>query len=236
MYIRCPKCGRRGYLPDRLIPEANSLRCRKCRAQFQTPELARTSAGRGGGPAFESPGGAGRTEPPDAFLAEGFFSGFDDRGDSPRKRGPGDSNYELTFSLQDVDGESSTDWDATTVAIEPEAPSSDEIAAVGPPADARRESDSWPIRFIESWGLVLIGAALGLIAVSIPVIAYLVWRAAGGGPAGEASPTLIAGFTCAVGLLMIAIPMTLLAIGLNDLVRDIRRLREHLERRTGPGR
>jgi zinc-ribbon domain len=235
MYIRCPKCGRRGYLPDRLVPGANSLRCRRCQAQFLTPELARLPAERGGGPAFDSAGGGGRTEQPEAFLADGFFSGFDDHPGPPRERGPGDSNYELTFTLHELGTDPGTDWDAPTAVVEPEAPSSDEIAAVGAPA-ARLESDSWPVRFLASWGLALIGAALGLIVVSVPLIAYWLWRAIGGAAAGGPSPTLIAGFACAVALVMISIPMMLLATCLTDLVRDVRRLREHLERTTGLGR
>ncbi len=232
MYIRCPNCGRRGYLPDRLAPEANSLRCRKCKAHFTTSELARKTAERRGVPVFDSPASVGVTEKPASFLAEGFFSGFDERPPSGRERGPGDSNYELTFTLQDVGGDSGSDWDAPTEDIEPEAPSSDEIEALRPAAAALRESDSWHLHFIKSWGMTFIGTALGLIAVSVPLIAYLVWRTIGG---GGPSPTLIAGLACAVGLLMISVPTMLLATCLTDLVRDVRRVREHLERTAGRG-
>jgi hypothetical protein len=229
MYIRCPKCGRRGYLPDRLVPEANSLRCRKCRAHFMTPELSHLAVDRGGGPAFDATEAVGVAVQPAAFLADGFFGGFDDEAGSPRERGPGDSNYELTFTLQDIGSDSDTHWDASHQPIEPEAPSSDEIAAVTP---AGREAESWPVRFVAAWAAVWIRAALGLIAASAPVIAYLLWRAAGdAGP----SPALIAGFACAVGLVMLSIPTMLLAACLTDLTRDVRRLREHIERPTGRG-
>ncbi len=169
--------------------------------------------------------------PPATFLADGYFSGYDDESGSPRERGPGDSNYELTFTLRDLGGESGTDWDAPAHGIEPEPPSSDEIPAVIPTV-AGRVSDAWHVRFVESWGRVVIGAALGLIAVALPVIVYLLWREIGG---GRPSPTLIAGFACAIGLLMISIPMMLVATCLTELVRDVRRLREHLERRSGIG-
>jgi hypothetical protein len=188
------------------------------------------------GPAFDSAEGVGLAERPAAFLAEGYFSGFDDDPRSPRQRGPGDSNYELTFTLRDLGGDSSGDWDAATPQVEPEAPSSDEVEALAPTTTAPHEPDSWHVHFIRSWGLVIIGAALGLIAVSVPVIAYLVWRTlAADMPLGTPLSTLIAGFTCAVALLMISIPLMLLAICLTDLARDVRRLREHLERKTGPG-
>jgi hypothetical protein len=227
MYIRCPKCGRRGYLPDRLVPEANSLRCRRCKANFLTPELAGLSADRGGGPAFDAAGGVGLTDRPTAFVADGYFSGFDDEPGPPRERGPGDSNYELTFTLRDISADSSTEWDTAAATVEPEPPSSDEIAAVSPAARVYRPSDSWHVHFIESWGRVFIGAAVGLIAVSIPFIVYVLSREDGVGT----SPTLVAGFACTVGLLMISIPMMLLTTCLAELVRDVRRLREHLERK-----
>jgi hypothetical protein len=224
MYIRCPKCGRRGYLPDRLVPGATSLRCRRCKAHFLTPELSHL--------AVEATEAVGVAAPPAAFLADGYFSGFDDEPGPPRERGPGDSNYELTFTLRDIGTDSDTHWDASHQPIEPEAPSSDEIAAVVPAAAAAREPDSWPVGFLASWAAVWIRAALGLIAASVPAIGYLLWSAAvGAGP----SPALVAGLACAVGLLMLTIPMMLLAACLAELARDVRRLRDHLERRTGAG-
>lgn len=232
MHIRCPKCGRRGYLPDRLAPEAHSLRCRKCRAHFTTPDLSRPVSERAVAPAFETAASVGIAEQPAAFLTDGFFSGFDDRRESPRDRGPGDSSYELTFTLRDAGSDSSTEWEATAAAIEPEAPSSDEIEAIDAAAASSHAPDPWHVHFIESWARPLIIAALGMIAVAIAAIGYLVWRTAGSEPIGSPLPTLIAGFACAIALLMIAIPLTVLAACLMDLVRDVRRLRQHLERRT----
>jgi hypothetical protein len=219
-----------------MVPEATSLRCRRCRAHFTTPELARLGAERGGGPTFGAPGGVGLAEEPAEFLTEGFFSGFDDPLEAARPRGPGDSNYELTFSLHDLGGDTSGDWDATMPSIEPEVPSSDEIEAIAPTPAASRERDSWHVRFVESWGLALIGAAVGLIALAIPVIAYLLWRAlAGGTTVGGPLATVIGGFACAVALLMISIPLILLATCFTELARDVRRLREYLERRARLG-
>jgi hypothetical protein len=235
MYIRCPTCGRRGHLPDKWIPDAHSLRCRKCRANFSMPELTRLAAGRKAGPTFEPVAVRAGSQEPAAFLADGFFSGFDDPTESPRRLGPGDSNYELTFTLGDP-GDSRTDWDAQREDLAPEAPSSDEIEAVVPTIAAPTGPEPWHRRFIESWGLVLIGAALALVAIAIPVIGYLFWRTFGGGPSlNLPAPTLIAGFVCAVPLLMISVPLILLAACLTELVRDIHRLRDHLERMAGVG-
>ncbi len=234
MYIRCPNCGRRGFLPDRLVPEANSLRCRKCRAQFLTPELAGKASGRGAGPPFEGKGGGPTREKPGSYLADGFFGGFDGS-DSPREVGPGDSNYELTFTLRDTRGDSDDDWEAATEE-ESEAPSSDEIEAVEMAIDRSSSPESWHHRFLVAWGPLWIGGVLALIAVTIPIVGYLLWRTlAGGGDVSGPSPVLVAGLACTVALLVISVPLVLLAAGLTELVRDVRGLRDHLERKSGIG-
>jgi hypothetical protein len=198
------------------------------------PELARLAAERGAGQPFEPVAASARSQEPSAFLAEGFFGGFDVPTESSRRLGPGDSNYELTFTLEDPGGDSRTDWDAQREELAPEAPSSDEIEAVMPTTAAPTGPEPWHHRFIESWGLVLIGAALALVAIAIPLIGYLFWRTFGGGPSlNLPAPTLIAGFVCAVSLLMISVPLILLAACLTELVRDVHRLRDHLERRVG---
>jgi zinc-ribbon domain len=223
MYIRCPKCGRRGRLPDRWIPQAQSLRCRKCGAMFKTPELARVAAERGPGPAFDPIVGVGRADRPEPFVADGYFSAFDDALIGPRPPGPGDSNYELTFTLSEPEGDFGPDWDAETGEFEPEAPSSDDITALST-AGAPWGSERWHHRFIESWGLRLVVTALVLIGISVPMIAYLLWRTIGSGqPSDSPAPTLIAGFAAGVGLLMISVPLFLLAASVSELVRDGRR-------------
>jgi hypothetical protein len=234
MYIRCPNCGRRGFLPDRLVPEANSLRCRKCRAQFLTPELAGRSAERGTGASFDGNGGGPKREKPGSYLADGFFGGFD-ASDSPREAGPGDSNYELTFTLRGTPGDSDDDWEAATE--ESEAPSSDEIEAVEMAIDRSSAPESWHHRFLVAWGPLWIGGVLSLIAVIIPIVGYLLWRTlAGGAEASMPSPILVAGLSCTVALLVISVPLVLLAAGQTELIRDVRGLRHHLERKSGIGR
>jgi hypothetical protein len=232
MYIRCPNCGRRGFLPDRLVPEANSLRCRKCRAQFLTPELAGKAAERGAGPPFDGNGGGATREKPGSYVVDGFFGGFD-ASDSPREMGPGDSNYELTFTLRDTRGDSDDGWEATREEDESEAPSSDEIEAVEMAIDRSSASQTWHHRFLAQWGSLWIGAVLALIAVTIPIVGYLLWRTfASGADVSIPSPILVAGLACTVALLVISVPLVLLAAGLTELVRDVRGLRDHLERRS----
>ncbi len=113
MMIQCPKCDRMGYLPDRLAPEAHSLRCRKCKANFLTTELAvKEGLQRRGvddswrGTAMDTPGASQSRQKAAPFLAEGIFGRFDQPEPPLRALGPGDSNYEMTFSLDDTGGDS----------------------------------------------------------------------------------------------------------------------------------
>jgi hypothetical protein len=231
MYIRCPNCGRRGFLPDHLVPEANSLRCRKCRAQFLTPELAGRAAERGAGSPLDGNGGGPTREKSGSYLADGFFGGFD-ASDSPREAGPGDSNYELTFTLRGTRDDSDDDWEAAREDVS-EAPSSDEIEAVEMAIDRSSASETWHHRFLVAWGPLWIGGVMALIAVTIPIVGFLLWRMfAGGADVSIPSPILVAGLACTVALLVISVPLVLLAAGLTELVRDVRGLRDHLERKS----
>jgi hypothetical protein len=198
--------------------------------------LRQLAAERSAGPGFHPTEGLGRPDQASSFVADDYFSAFDDPLVASREPGPGDSNYELTFTLHDAEGDPDSDWDAETEEYEPEAPSSDEIPVASPAAEPPGP-DSWHHRFIESWGLRLIAAALALIAISVPIIAYLLWRIFGSGkPLDFPTPTLIAGFACAVALLMISVPLLLLAASVTELARDVRRLYQQAEHRGLLGR
>ncbi len=232
MYIRCPHCGRKGYLPDRLAPEANSLRCRRCKAHFLTPELSQQAlANEGGAGSGRADGFSTRSESR-AFFTDGYFGGYDDN-EPARPHGPGDSSYELIFTLQDTEGDSGDDWEAGPLAGEVEAPSSDEVPALSatPASPRARDVEPWHHRFIESWGMVCVGAVVAMIAVVVPLEAYLIWRSFTGG-SGVALTATVAGLACALALLVVAVPLLLLATSLPELVRDIRGLRERIDRRA----
>lgn len=212
MYIRCPNCGRRGHLPDRLAPEASSLRCRKCKAHFLTPELS-LAGSRGG--VEQAEGGRAR-EQARPFAGEDFFSAFVDDGEIERELGPGDSNYELPFSLRDGMRDRGDGWVAVDMAMEPEAPSSDEIEAIAPTAELAVQDTirpRTPVDRLLAWGRIAwMGLLLGLIAAGTPVVVHLVWRAVSSGTESPSpSPTLVAGLACALALLMLAVPLSLLA-------------------------
>jgi hypothetical protein len=233
VHIRCPQCGRRGYLPDRLAREANNLRCRRCKARFATPELARRAAERAVGADIGLAMDRGPVEPSGSFLADGFFSGYDDR-PAGRELGPGDSNYELTFTLRDEGSDPDVAWRPGTDEFVTEAPSSDEIPSLKVPVEAEPGPRPWHHRFIASWALPLIGVTLGTVAISLPVVGYLLWRVAdGGASAGLWPPALLTGLACAIALLMISVPLMLLAACLAELADDLRRLRDDPERTRG---
>lgn len=227
MYIRCPNCGRKGHLPDHLAPEANSLRCRRCRANFPTPELARLAPARDEtsasvpAEAFSGRGGA------QGFLNDGYFRGYDT--EPARQLGPGDSNYELIFTLEDTGGDLDDDWEANPAGADTdtEEPSLDDIPAVA----AARGLDPWHHRFIESWGLICVGAAIAMIALMVPIEGYLIWQSFRAESA-TALPAIVGGLACATALLLVSVPLLLLATSLPELVRDIRGLRERLERKA----
>lgn len=230
MLIRCPNCGRKGHLPDHLAPEANSLRCRRCRANFPTPELARLAPARDEAAASVPADGFSPRVEAQGFLTDGYLRGYDDA-EPGRPLGSGDSNYELIFTLEDAEPDPGDRWknDPAATDAEIEAPSSDEIPAPVPTARAARGVAPWHHRFIESWGMICVGAVVAMIAVMVPVEGYLIWRSLQGG-SGTALPAMVGGLACALALLLVSVPLLLLATSLPELVRDIRGLRERLER------
>ena len=77
--------------------------------------------------------------------------------------------------------------------------------------------------------MICVGAVVAMIAVMVPVEGYLIWRSLQGG-SGTALPAMVGGLACALALLLVSVPLLLLATSLPELVRDIRGLRERLER------
>ncbi len=237
MKIRCPHCSRMGYLPDHLVPAANSLRCRKCHAHFSMPDLSLKAIephlqeiDSWRGTTLEPPV-AGRTrENPALFLAEGFDAGYNEPETSSRGLGPSDSQYELTIALKDAPGASSDDWPAAhTTVLEPEAPSSDEIAAVG--ASDRRLSHTELVsqRFIASWLRPLFFVSLGFVALAALLIGFLLMRSLelGGGPVLPlATHALVIASVGILSFLLFGLWMVCLSVVLADLAQSLRRLRD----------
>ena len=237
MKIRCPKCGRMGYLPDHLVPAANSLRCRKCQANFAMPDpllkgieprLKEIDSWRA--TTLEPPVTSRPRENPALFLDEGFVAGYDEPDAPPREPGPGDSQYELTIALKDSPSYSSDDWPAVHAnVLEPEAPSSDEIDAVIPSKSGLTDSHPMTYRFIESWIRPLFFISIGFVGLSVLVIGILLMRCLELGGSPLIPLPMHAMVIASLGILsflLFGLWMVFLSIVVADLAQSLRRLRE----------
>jgi hypothetical protein len=232
MMIRCPKCERVGYLPDRLVPEARSLRCRKCKENFSTTELAvkdggkqrRVSDDSWRGAALETPGAGQSRQKAAPFRADGLFGRFGDPTPPLRTLGPGDSNYEMTFSIDDARGDSDIGWDKDDDDLfEAEAPSSDEIEAMIPSGAESARPAPGSYGFMVSWGRTLCLGVLGFVAISVVLIGFLV--ASSLGMIGvrvipESIQALIVASVGTIALLLIGASMIFQSVFLAELVRS----------------
>jgi hypothetical protein len=242
--IRCPKCDRMGFLPDRLAPAARSLRCRKCKANFLTTELAVEEVRQHGGvdeswrgTAMDTPVLSQSRQKATPFRADGMFGRFDEPERPLRALGPGDSNYEMTFSIGGAPDDPGIDWERDAEDfLEPEAPSSDEIAAVIPRGPGQVRSDPWFYAFIGSWGRPFCFGVLGFVGFSVLVIGLLV--ANGLHVLGsQAIPTSIQALIVAslgtIALLLIGTAMIFQSAFLADLARTIHRMPDPKNRLSG---
>jgi hypothetical protein len=223
-----------GYLPDDLAREAQRLRCRRCSARFMTDSLSSKGADQRARAPRESSGTSRTQVAAVPFVADAFFAGFDESEPAIRPLGPDDSQYELTFSFQDPQGGSGVDWPAEP-ADDPEfeAARSGEFAASFSSGEVAT-SEPWYYRFIDSSGRLLFIGALILVIMSLPLLGFLLVHVLGGSAA--VNPTtlaLIVGSVAAMSFLFISLAITALNVLLVDLARNIRRLRDHADRKAG---
>jgi hypothetical protein len=246
MMIRCPKCERVGHLPDRLAPEARSLRCRKCKENFSTTELAVKAGGKQRratddswrGAALETPGAGQSRRKAAPFLADGLFGRFGDPAPPLRTLGPGDSNYEMTFSIDDARKDSGVGWDKDDDDLfETEAPSSDEIEAIIPGDPASLRPDRRSYGFMVARGRTLCLGVLGFVAISVVLIGFLVASnlgMIGGRVIPESLQALIVASVGTIALLLIGASMIFQSVFLAELVRSAHNRDE--PENTQPGR
>jgi hypothetical protein len=239
MKIRCPNCGRMGYLPDHLVPAANRLRCRKCQAHFMMRELSlqgieprlqkrdswRTTT-------IDAPVASRSRENPALFLTDGFVASLEEPGIPLRKRGPGDSHYELAFALKDEPSPSGDDWTAADAeVIEPEIASSDEIEAIHQPDGDLPRPNPLSYRFIMSWVRLLCIVSLGFVAVSVILIGFLLLCSLGGSPVFPvATHALVLASLGTVAFLLFGLWMVFLSVVLAELAESLRRSGDSLDR------
>ena len=188
------------------------------------------------GPTLEPPSPSPSRQKPAPFRAEGLYSRFDEPEAPLRELGPGDSNYEMTFSLEDSGPDSGDDWEADPENDgEPEAPSSDEIEAMMPATTRSPEPEPWFYRFVFSWGRVLCFGVLGFVALSVVVIGFLVacsLGVVGGLVLSTATQAFIVACFGTASLLLIGLAMIFQSVFLADLARTVSQMREPKTRQS----
>jgi hypothetical protein len=230
-----------GYLPDHLVPAANSLRCRKCQAHFMMPELSLQGVeprlkeiDSWRSTTVDAPVASRSRESPALFLTDGFVASFEEPEIPLRKRGPGDSHYELTFALKDEPSPSGDDWTAADAnVIEPEIASSDEIDSIHQPDGNPSRANPLSYGFIMSWMRPLCMVSLGFVAVSVLLIVVLLVRSMdlGGSPAFPvATHALVLASLVTVAFLLFGLWMVFLSVVLADLAQSLRRWGDSLDR------
>ena len=142
----------------------------------------------------------------------------------------GDSNYELTVSLE---GElDDSQFELPTIKeshpSSSEGPAAPALVLAGPeplPPDPRYYN------LIDSWSRFGFWGVLGLGTLALVVIVGLLVRACLGGPDLNSSITaLVLGFVGTIAFLLISLMTTALNLLLVDLARNTRRLRLHADR------
>ncbi len=223
-------------------PEARSLRCRRCQANFSPTEIALNSnkqrsmgAAPWRGAALESPlpTPSLKSAP---YRADGHYSRFDEPEAPLRELGPGDSNYEMSFSLEDSGTESGDDWEAELENDpEIEGPSSDEIEAIMPASTRSPEPEPWFYPFLMSWGRILCFGVLGFVSLSVVIIGFLVacsLGVVGGLVVPAATQAIIVACFGTASLLLIGLAMIFQSVFLADLARTVYRMREPESRQS----
>jgi hypothetical protein len=145
MLIQCPKCKRKGDIPDRFGLTPHSVRCRTCQAQFTTvPLTAREHSDRLTAPLNQAPDAqivANHARPHlTSIRADGER---DDVESLPDARGPGDSHYEWPVISDVEQDDSQVELPAFTASDEP---SSDDLPAFAPDPPSEEVLDAEPAR------------------------------------------------------------------------------------------
>jgi hypothetical protein len=131
MLIQCPKCERKGNIPDRFGLTPHSIRCRTCQTQFTTvPLTPHEDSDRLTAPLNQAPDthvvvNRARSHLP-SFRTDGER---DDVESLPVARGPGDSHYEWPVINDLEQDDSHVELPAFTASDEP---SSDDLPAFEP--------------------------------------------------------------------------------------------------------
>jgi len=160
-----------------------------------------------------------------------FLASLDDEDDlPPTMTDLGDSNYEVTVSLQCELDDSQFELPAIKE-TDPSPPENRSALALLPSGAEPLPPDPQFYNLIDSWSRICFLGVLGLGALSLVVIGVLLVRAVLGGQDINSSTTaLILGFVGTIAFLLISFTTTALNLLLVDLARNTRRLRIHADR------
>jgi hypothetical protein len=234
MIIRCPNCDRVGNLPDHLAPAAQILRCRRCSSRFLAGAVVVPGSDQRAGSAIEPPA-LSRSAEKAPFLTDGFFAGFDEPQSALRPLGPGDSQYELSFTLEEPRIDPDGDWPEGSDDARPDEDPSGEVAV--PLGLDPSPPEPRILRLIAAWGQPFLFGASILAVLSLPLFGFLLVRGLDGRPADILTTlVLVVGSVASITMMLISLSLLALNILLVDLARNIRRLRDHADREAGIGR
>jgi hypothetical protein len=231
MLIQCPKCERKGDIPDRFGLSPHSVRCRRCKTQFMTVPFA---AGEHGDlvttASDEAPDAqivvdlSGRISPSVGAIGDGKQFG-----PLPDARGPGDSHYEWPV-INDVDIDDSQvdlpafsaddDWSSDEMAVLESDASSDEIP-VAEPAPLAATGPGARFRFV---------AAILIRVLSLAIFGFFVLQGVlNAQTVGLSIAALVAGCLGIGGLLLLSMARDPHPRLLNDFTGSVRRAGPHAD-------
>jgi hypothetical protein len=162
--------------------------------------------------------------------SDGLFGGFDEEDLPPRPLGPGDSHYELTAIDESAPAASGDDWPAVSSAVTAEDWGASEAQVDWGGSEALAVEPGL-YKGIVSWGRVQFFAVMGFGALSLAALGFLLVRALTGKPLLDSSHSaLVVGLIGIIAFLLLSITTGLLGVLLLDLARNLRRLRDHVDR------
>jgi zinc-ribbon domain len=174
MLIQCPKCKRKGDIPDRFGLAAHSVRCRTCQTQFTTvPLTAREHSDLLTSPLNEAPDtqiAANHARPHlPSFRIDGERNDIDSL---PAARGPGDSHYEWPVISDMEQDDSQVELPAFTASDEP---SSDDLPAFEPDSPSEEVLVAKPARLVSSpWARYRVTPATLIRLTSLAILGFFV--------------------------------------------------------------
>jgi zinc-ribbon domain len=205
MLIQCPKCKRKGDIPDRFGLAAHSVRCRTCQTQFTTvPRTVREPSDRLTTPLNQAPETQIAISHARPHLPP--LRAHDERNDIeslPEARGPGDSHYEWPVISDLEEDDSQVELPAFTASDEP---SSDDLPAFEPDSPSEEVLVAEPAGLVSSpWARYRVTPATLIRLTSLAILGFFVLHGVlNAQTVGFAIMALVAGCLGLGGLLLLS--------------------------------